>query len=501
MTAASQRYLLIGLVVVTWFAALARGAQDQWAVTTICGWLSLLTAIFIFTQYRSHEGIVLPLLWPFAAFFFAVLVGGAYSLDVNTTRLEITSLAAGFVSFFLLNNLFRESRARITFISCAGAVIFPLTFVAGTQYWRDIPSVMAEWQILRSHSFSHWSAPATFANSSVLAGFSLSWVILAWHRRKEGFYFQCLFVACIVCLILARSWWATLSTMVGFIYYFSNIPKTTHSKLIMRLLLMGFIVIIVVGFVVKFGPGRDPAYASGSRLSWWITGFRMVLVHPLVGVGLGAYGTAFPFFKSHVMENTLYAHSFPIQVIAETGVFGMGGVLLLVSAVWLRLSKANPISKETKSYQATLVMLLTFSLTSIFMEYLVAKLMVLTVLALALSSSRNREYYISRNGLLGSLVSLILLIPSWSIPFQSSRYDAEGLNLERNAHLPEAQESFQKALAINPYEDDSCRGLARLSLSHYEKTRSILDLSTSFLWSHKASKLKQVPLSFSEKTQ
>jgi len=501
MTDVPGRFLLIGLAALVWFTALARGAQDLWAVSVLCGWLSLLTWTFVYARYKDHQRIVLPLARPLTALFLGILISSRYSFDIGTTRLEITGLACGLISFFLFCNLFQDRTTRKKILSYAGSVTFPLAAIAALQYFRDAPSLGSELRLLGSVSRSHWNAPSIFTNSALLAGFSLSWILLAWHHRKEGLYYQWLFATCALNLFLARSWWAYISLPVGFMYYYKYMDKNVPAKRFRSLVLLAPLTLFVLALLAKFGPGRDPLYTADARLGWWIAGIRMFLAHPWVGVGLGAYGTAFPFFKPLVAQNTLYAHSFPVQIISEIGLIGLVGILLLVGISWRQLSAQNPSTREDQAYRATLLMLLTFSVATLFTDYFIAKLMLLLVLALAVSSSPFERYSISASGVRWAAVILIFLIPSWYLPFHSSQYDVWGLKYELDGKSAEAETSFRKALALNPYEDDSCRGLSRLYRNRYVERRSVLDLSASLMWVRDAYRLKKVPPSYSEKTK
>jgi len=500
MTVVPRRSLQIGLVVVVWFAALARGAQDQWAVSFLCGWLSLLLGTFLYFNYKHKQSIVLPLIWHFVVLLIGILISARYSFDINTTRLEITSFVCAFATFFLFSNLFQTQTARNELIQYAGFVVFPLSAIAVMQYFSKNSFIGGEFHLLRSISFSHWSASSTFTNSSLLAGFSLSWILLAWDRRKER-YFQWVFAACVLNLLLSRSWWAFISLPIGFMFYYRKKYKSFYPQSFTYISAIVSLTVFSIALFMKFGPGRDPSYIADSRLGWWKAGIRMFFAHPWVGIGLGAYGTAFPFFKPLVAQNTLYAHSFPVQIVSEIGLIGLVGVLLIVGVSWFRLSSQPSPTSESRTYLATLLMLLTFSLTTIFMEYLISKLMLVMVLSLALSSSSFKGFSISANCVRWSTIALILLIPTWYLPFYSSQFDALGLKYEITGQFSEAQKSFEQAYALNPYEDDSCRGLARLSMHRYEISHSLLDISRSLLWANAALQLKQITLSYSEKTK
>ncbi len=77
-------------------------------------------------------------------------------------------------------------------------------------------------------------------------------------------------------------------------------------------------------------------YTSGSfsiRAAMWRTTGRMILGHPVVGVGAGAWEVQSPRFQDtgNVLEIDYYAHNEPLQLLAEYGVVGWLFLLGLVS--------------------------------------------------------------------------------------------------------------------------------------------------------------------------
>jgi len=497
----SKFYLLISLAAVIWFAALARGAHDLWAVSVLCAFLSLLASIFLYFRAKSHSPITLPLVCPFGALFLGVIISARFAFDVNTAHLEIVGLACAIACFFLFSNLFQEQSMRRLVMPYAGSVMFPLAAIALLQHFRNAPPLKEELRLLGTVGYSHWSAAATFTNSSLYAGLSLSWILPAWHHRQAGRYYQWLFGCCLLSLFLSRSWWALICLTVGFMLYYKKSSKNIRNQRVSIIFFMTSISLFILALIIKFGPGRDPSYLADSRLGWWTAGIRMFIEHPWVGVGLGGYATAFPYFKPSVSQNTLFAHSFPVQVLAETGLAGLLGFLAVGVTCWRRAYDQTSVTPENQAYRATLTILLMFSLTTIFLDTWIGKLMLLMSLSLVLASSSLERFSISKRHTWLTVGILLLLIPSWYLPFRSSQFDAIGLTYETTREPVKAEAAFQKALALNPNEDDSCRGLARLYERRYQQTHSMLDFSNSLLWSREALRLKQVRLSYSEKTK
>jgi uncharacterized membrane protein (DUF485 family) len=388
---------------------------------------------------------------------------------MNTSRLELWIWFFSAAAFFLFPNMFRHASFRRQFLKYGGLVTIPVTLAALVENVRHSSNGL----------YTLWKSSASFTNPAVLAGFALSWTILFWHFRKKDRLYRWLFGACLVTLILAASWWSLVSLMIGFAYYYRQQIKTAisvkrSSAVGGGIILAGFLLTTVY---VKFGLSRESFNSLSDRWGWWIAGFRMVREHPLVGVGLGSYGTAFPFFKTQGMLNTLYAHSFPLQLLSETGLLGAGGVLWLVIRYVRGLRAQKTIDADSNAYQAALVSLLCFSAATIYMEYFIGKLMLLIVIALTLSAVDLKSIVLSKKALGLAEIGFLLLIPGWYLPFCASQYHARGLQYEERGENAQAEFFFQKGLSLNPEQDESYAQLANLSKRAYLRSGSQAELS------------------------
>jgi O-antigen ligase len=463
----------------------------------------MLILTFLRHQQRFRQAVIFPFFAHVSWIGMAFLVSSRFSMDVNTTRLELTSLFCIAAFYFLLVNQSRDELARQSFILYSSSSVFVVVLIALVQYIRNLIREGYQFQLSISHIIhSHWTAPSTFTNSAILAGFSLSWALIAWHFRSRRPFYRWLFFGCLAILFFARSWWAFVSLGVGFTYYYSaqaknaQFPHKTVPKLV-GLLTAG---ILLSTLFFKFGPLRNPQYLPDNRWGWWIAGIRMFLEHPLVGVGLGSYATAFPFFKIPQIQSTLFAHSFIVQLISETGLVGFLSITFFAATYRQRTPSGKAASMECTAYQAALLTILCFSFMTIYLDYFIGKLMVCVIASLSLSSMKWKEQVITTRTL-GFAASIILfLFPSWYLPFRASQWNTAGLLYDEKGSWELAESSYQRALSLNPYEDGSCRGLARLYRRRYEQSRSVLDLSTSLMWGREALQLKPTPLSYHEKT-
>ena len=95
----------------------------------------------------------------------------------------------------------------------------------------------------------------------------------------------------------------------------------------------------VEGVNPSFQAMVDPNTAM-LRFGYWISGVRMFLTHPLTGVGLGNFGTAYPMYQIAGAGDVKPAHNDYLQTAAETGVFGLLTFLLFWLYFGVRVARS-----------------------------------------------------------------------------------------------------------------------------------------------------------------
>ncbi|HKV85640.1 MAG TPA: O-antigen ligase family protein [Ktedonobacterales bacterium] len=72
-------------------------------------------------------------------------------------------------------------------------------------------------------------------------------------------------------------------------------------------------------------------FSTVERIAHWVAGLRMFAAHPILGVGAGNYGAAYPRFACADWPIPLgHAHNYYINTAAELGVIGLAAFLALV---------------------------------------------------------------------------------------------------------------------------------------------------------------------------
>ncbi len=94
--------------------------------------------------------------------------------------------------------------------------------------------------------------------------------------------------------------------------------------------------------------------ATSYRLTLWQTAGRMVADHPINGVGVGSFRYAYPqyaepgdYFVSEGSDiGAFYAHQIVVQVMSETGVIGLLGLVAFYVVWWRSWQQASSTQRE-----------------------------------------------------------------------------------------------------------------------------------------------------------
>lgn len=83
------------------------------------------------------------------------------------------------------------------------------------------------------------------------------------------------------------------------------------------------------------------------RWLWWKTAWQIFLDHPLKGIGVGQFNVVSPMYARIGTLHSLFPHSFPLQILSETGIIGLflfAGVMA-TALRWMRSTPRTPLQK------------------------------------------------------------------------------------------------------------------------------------------------------------
>lgn len=379
-----NKAMSVGLVTAIVFAALAHGAVEPWSVfvfEVIVLVLIMLWSIKVAIDKRLSLSVpqtALPILG-------LVLVGLVQSVafaggngrwrslswNVGYTRGAVTVLFFLFICFLIAMNFF-STRARLSALSHF-LVIYGLAM-----------GLFAIIQYLSWNGRFYWVRPTAatsafgpFANHNHFAGYMelliplpVALIVTRAVRPELRVLYGFAAAVMTIAAILSLSRGGIISIAAGMLFLgllsFRLMKRRRPGsenrqvrQMVSRVVIVGSIILTIAAGI--FWIGADPVInritqgqlASGpdqketffSSRGWvWRDTVAMIRANPVLGVGLGAYETAFSTYtKSDGSLRVPQAHNDYLQIVADCGI--VGGLL----AVWFLVLMARAVSRGTRS--------------------------------------------------------------------------------------------------------------------------------------------------------
>jgi len=454
-----------------WLNASPENMKTAWGVACT----TILFTMWLITQYKEGEfrvvktNLYLPIfgfiVWSFITLFW---VEDGYSASVMLAQFVSYALI-----FFIIINVF-EKKSVMSIVRALVAVMSVVSFVGLLQYYfSDIHIV--------KNLFSQTAGPgSTFANKNMASHFivmtlPLAYVLLLSARDKFNIVIYSIassigswyliytfarqaYVAMsvellILLLVIVLDYWKNKSN--------SLLKTTAHKKskgiaLITILLLLS----LAANFTNK---GWDSELNSNlktdriqsivdtknnPRLPAWRNTIEMVKDHPVIGVGVGQWESAYPLYYDRIMKDTIFneksrlkrLHNEYLEVLANFGLVGYGFLLWLLYLIVRRvLSVLLDSSNNNRDSVLAMILGLTgFGVVAMFSfpirVYLPAFLVFVYFALIYLSSTPNKKSFIAIDLKEKFLKLFLLLIFVFgSISVFASKYSYNWIIAEHHA--------------------------------------------------------------------
>ena len=193
-------------------------------------------------------------------------------------------------------------------------------------------------------------AYGTFGQPNPLAGYlnmvlPIAMACACW-RRAPWLWLAVLVIAAGSAATLSRAGWVAggLAVLVIALYYFRWVRPWVilgglGGLLFVLLTVMGAIPVQPLARVatsfgltgINFAHHTHANFSEVERAAHWLAGLRMFEAHPILGVGIGNYSTAYPAYHvAHFLAPLGHAHNYFINIAAEAGIFGLAAYTLFV---------------------------------------------------------------------------------------------------------------------------------------------------------------------------
>ena len=452
----SPRPGFAGVIAVTlMFAALARGAHDLWAATLVHAVFLLWTAAFIVAAHRRGEGgIRLPLLGPAVAVLTTAVVSTFFAANRFDAIFATKDLAAAMVAFFAGANVFRSDDD----VELLVLLMVPVLWIEAATMAMQISA----------HGRLFVAAQGTLVNPNIQAGFAIFWVpplavrvararaaTPALPEKSRLTYFTAGLAAAVLAVLMAGSLWTITCLVVAGLV---SLALRLKRRWPVTGLAAASLALVGAAVWYKF----THAHSGSDRLQWWVSAFRMFAEHPWFGIGPGGFSSAYPAYKFGTVQNTLFAHSLPLMVLAETGVAG-GGAAIAFLLTWRRWSA--PAFSARLGFVIGACLFIVATLANVGAEYLVNQITLALFMGIAVAAVAAPRWRPRLSATVLAVAGAVLLLPLLAAPFLASRLIVDGKERLASRDSAGALKRFDSAVQLDPssWEAYDGRALARWS--------------------------------------
>lgn len=484
------------LCVAASFAALASGAHDLWAATAVHLALLALGAVFVLRRCwpAGGPGVSRDFLLPLGAVAAAFTVSFARSVHPEESFLALADWLSAMIAFLVALDLFREEAALDALLDGASALVIVEEAVVLYQHYRVAvsPGAPGAFVPLAKDLISQ-QLPGTLVNASVATAFFLLWapalggrVLKDWRAGRRAPPLRVAgFAAAALGVLSLDSNWGMVCLAAGVPLWAGPRPLWERVRKDPRraaALAAGALAAFAALVAWKFGHTRNmngqplPPGETTRRFYWWASALRMFRDHPLSGVGLGNFPSAYLAYKVGDVQNTLYPHNWAAGGLAETGVLGAGAAAAFLAFYGRRLARRWP---EVEARWPLLLGVLLFALfgqMGLSVEYL-ANLLVAALFLGAAAAPAARPGFRPRRSLLLAGAALGLgAVPYLLAPYLASRAAVQARLLLEDGDIDASVRRYADAASMDPRSADARRGWAEALLARYAASRAPADL-------------------------
>lgn len=479
------RRIFVGLIAgLIGFSVVAKGGHDLWAATFIyVAILGLIIARTMLSPGRLSRRIHLPLMG--AALFLIFNFGLSYRGSINPSESFISFMdwMTMLGMFFLVSNIFEFQEDTTLFMG----LMVPI-------FWIESAVMFIQWINIafrvKNHLMPYEEPPGTFPSPNSTVAFALIFLPSLLEKSGLGFrnhsrwrwYWLSGVVSLSLVILMVFSTWSFVCLTIGILLMAGGARLKQAYRQHQRIFTILFVstgIILTLLLINKlfsvFGWGGIVPHRihPTSRLNWWMSGLKIWMDHPWLGVGIGNYPSAYLAYKTGSGQNTLYAHSFLIQILSETGLIGFSAIFLFLFQCFRRMKTC--ISEQKKPLFAGLIILLLYSLIQISFEYLSHLMLLGLTMGILVGHSNSDRTWVPRiPWKILIAVTGACALPYIVSPFLASRLWVDGNNFLLEKKYDLASERFRSALVLDGRSWESYWGLAQIATVQGEIDSAIL---------------------------
>jgi O-antigen ligase len=352
--------------------------------------------LFFITQLQKEVrfSIKLPFKGLFLALMLLMVISTFSSINYHHSRGFFFLFLSYVLIFFLIQNI----KIDTTTISILYKSLFAVTLLIALyglyQYFFGFDYLLKELSSFKGiepaqiidiqkrladrRIFSTFALPTSFGGFlAVVMPLAAAKIYSSWHRKKKQLFFYIPLLLIYFSVMIATGSFGALASLVSgallaflLLFYKRREFKRFFLYLLILIVVLALSLVILAHFRgFSLWNLEAPTNPIVLRLDNWKVASDIALDYPILGAGLGSYGTLYPEYMTIDKSQTQFAHNTPLQLAGEIGWLGtfiifLFFLLLLYSIVkHIKRKLGNQSSNDlliTKS--ALLVSCLTFAI-------------------------------------------------------------------------------------------------------------------------------------------
>lgn len=304
------------------------------AFTLLCAIVLIAWLILLRPDAQKITALSCPLLCWIAILFASVL----FSNDSIRSALFLRSYLINILFFIVVTTLHSDKKRQIIHVLVIGSLL--ISCLAMYQYFFGFKRVLS---YIASHNLSNSFATDIltrkraffpFVTPNALGGYLAMILPLTLAYRYKTFICCTLFSA----LFFTQSIGAVLSLLAGLVIYILIAKKSKRkwTGFLGIVLACCFFILIARSISARFH--IQPVFSGLMRVEYWKETLKLAFSNLLIGTGIANAN----------LTLTRYAHNICLQLLAETGILGLGAFIWFLAAY---LKKARQAIRESNGYR------------------------------------------------------------------------------------------------------------------------------------------------------
>lgn len=282
-------------------------------------------------------------------------------------------------------------------------------------------------------------------NINIVAGFLLLVYPFNFGFVEKGKNSKIFLVAAFIvftAIMATKSRSAIISAYFVTVFYFIKLKRTTALKIFAAVTTAVFLAGFVYAVRSKIG-----WESFSDRLMWWKTALIMFKDWPLFGLGFGNFSALYLFYRPELTLNTMFAHNIVLQLLAETGVFGLAAfaaaAFTVSKNIFDRIKSAGEAAPYIKAafVSAAIFVCLNLSDYSFFVPSNMLVLYVIAGTAFTLTLSERKKRILA----LLIFIPALYLIYVFTASVKAKNYYEEGNFLYNEGKYEQAVKMYEQA--------------------------------------------------------